>query len=290
MPARTVHARAHAKLNLALSVGPPLDAGPCAGMHPIASWMHAVDLCDDLTLRVASAAAYDLAWADGRPLGWATESDLCVRAHRAVERLAGRELPVALTLRKRVPDGGGLGGGSADAAAVLLGLRDLFALDLPDRDLWDAARALGSDVAFFLDPVAWQAEQPPRPAVVTGLGEEVERAGRLGAPVTLVCPPFGCPTGRVYAAFDAAGPGAGPDEARVRSLATAGRPGGLFNDLTPAAEAVEPRVGALRRSLETALGAPVHLSGSGSTLFCFESAERVRAHAPGCRVIAARLV
>jgi 4-diphosphocytidyl-2-C-methyl-D-erythritol kinase len=294
-PPRQIHARAHAKLNLALGVGAAIPPGsPNAGFHPVASWMHAVGLADEITLTIRGSTEYDLARADGSPVGWDPDADLGVRAHRAVERLAGRELPVHLRVRKHVPDAGGLGGGSADAAGVLLALRDLFALDLDDAALVHTAHALGSDVPYFLDTLAWQAEQPPRPAVVLGLGERVERMERRSDPLTLVVPPFGCQTGAVYRAFDEANDRPTPpaDERRVRELARAGAPAeaALFNDLAAAAERTEPRLATLRRTLAGALGAPVHLSGSGSTLFCFADAEAVRPHAEGCRVIATRLV
>jgi 4-diphosphocytidyl-2-C-methyl-D-erythritol kinase len=287
MPGPTqVHARAHAKVNLALAVGPP-DA---TGMHPVASWMHAVDLWDAVTLAKADRTRHDLAWEDGTPVPWPAGTDLAVRAHHAAERAAGRELPALVRVRKSIPAGAGLGGGSADAAAVLLGLRDLFALRLGDAELAALGAELGSDVPFFIDPVAWDAEQPPRPAIATGRGERLERLPRRTDGVTLVLPPFGCPTGAVYRAFDDDPPGA-LDEARVRRLASAAPdPHALFNDLAGPAARVEPRLGEIRGALADALGGPVLVSGSGSTLFCFEPAARVAPAVPGCRVVETRLV
>ena len=301
MPSRrTIHARAHAKINLALGVGPPEPAGtPHAGFHPIASWMHAVDLADDITLTEASETSFDIAWNDGRPTEWEPSTDLCVRAHAVVERLAGRPLPVSVRVRKAIPADGGLGGGSADAGAVMLALRDLFALDIDDAALFAGAHGLGTDIPFFIDPLAWEAEQPPRPALVGGLGDRIERLARRGRPLTLVCPPFGCPTGAVYRAFDASlaqGEGVGRDadacaEAlRAMAASDAIEPAALFNDLSGPAERAEPRLGVVRRAVADALALPVHVSGSGSTLFCFAPTERVRPHAPECRVIGTRLV
>jgi 4-diphosphocytidyl-2-C-methyl-D-erythritol kinase len=286
-----IHARAHAKINLALAVGPPLPAGGAhAGYHPIASWMHAIDLHDDITLSRAPETRYDLAWADGAPVEWSPDADLCVRAHRAVESLVGRMLPVRLRVRKSIPAGGGLGGGSADAGAVLLALRELFALELDDGALAACAHTLGTDIPFFVDPDAWDARLAPRPAIVSGLGDRTERTERRSDPLTLVCPPFGCPTGAVYRAFDAE-PTQGCDEARVRALAAGPiDPHALFNDLARPAERVEPRLQELRTRLGNALGLPVQVSGSGSTLFCFAPAEAVRPWAPGCRVISTALV
>lgn len=285
-----IHARAHAKINLALAVGPALpQGGTHAGYHPIASWMHAIDLHDEITLTRAAETGYDMAWVDGTPIDWTLDADLCVRAHRAIETLSGRTLPIHVRVRKSIPAGGGLGGGSADAGVVLLALRELFALQLDDGALAACAHALGTDIPFFVDPDAWRMCQAPRPALVSGLGDRIERTERRSGPLTLICPPFGCPTGAVYRAFDAE-PTQACDETRVRALAAGPiDPHALFNDLTGPAERVEPRLLVLRTRLADALGVPVHVSGSGSTLFCVAPAETVRPFATGCRVISAEL-
>ncbi|MFI4897331.1 MAG: 4-(cytidine 5'-diphospho)-2-C-methyl-D-erythritol kinase [Phycisphaerales bacterium JB059] len=284
----TISRPAHAKVNLALSVAPPEPSG----MHPICSWMACVDLADDLTLtRLGPEApsAFDLRWEDGSPVGWGTEADLTFRAHAALEGALGRRLPVRVELRKTIPDGGGLGGGSSDAASLLLALNDLFGLGRTIDELREVARPLGSDIAFFLDEVG---RRVPRPAIVSGLGDRIERTGALRGEVTLVSPPFGCATGRVYRAYDRE-PGALREEA-VRAMAEAPPEASrLFNDLAVAAERVEPRLGELRSYLAGALGLPVHVSGSGSTLFVIGpegSAERTRLSAPSCRVLPTRFV
>jgi len=290
---------AHAKVNLALSVGPALAGGPQDGMHPIASWMHAIDLCDTVRIeRLATGpSAYEVAWAAGAPrvsaIDWPLDKDLAARAHRLMQEHTGRTLPVHLSIEKRVPVGGGLGGGSSDAAAVMLGLNEAFGLGVPIARLAEWSGRLGSDVAFFLDQ-----EAPPRPAIVTGLGDRVERLARAAAWVVLVVPGFGCPTGAVYRAFDrAAGPGL--REGSVRALAAASiDAGGLFNDLTGAAIRVEPRLGALMEGVARAAGLPAHMSGSGSTVFvpapdggrCRAISEKIRAGVPDVTVLGVRLV
>jgi 4-diphosphocytidyl-2-C-methyl-D-erythritol kinase len=274
--------RAYAKVNLALSVGPALgpEAGDRAGYHPIASWVHAVDLFDEvvvehapgqargLSRRPARESRFELEWAEDAPrpaeIDWPIEHDLGARAHRLLEEVAGEPLPVRIAIRKRIPLGGGLGGGSSDAAAVMLAVNDLFGLGLSVGRLAALSGRLGSDVAFFLDEGG--GEEPPRPAVVLGVGEIIERAPRREGGLTLVFPPFGCPTAEVYRAYDLE-----PRPLRagaVRSLA-AGAAGdeGLFNDLAGAAERVRPELGVLRRAVARAAGRPVHMTGSGSTLF-----------------------
>jgi 4-diphosphocytidyl-2-C-methyl-D-erythritol kinase len=158
--------------------------------------------------------------------------------------LAGRRARVRLV--KRVPAGGGLGGGSADAAAVLRwagfgdedGPGDRVAAAL-------AAARLGSDVPFCLLGEGY--------ARVRGAGEVVEPLpweAVAGGSYTLVIPPFGVPTAVVYRIWDELG---GPT-----------RP---FNDLEPAALVAEPRLALWRDRLGEATGAEPRLAGSGSTWF-----------------------
>lgn len=207
--------------------------------------------------------------------------------------------PCEVRVLKRIPVGGGLGGGSADAGAALLGLDALFDLGLSQADLSGAAAALGSDVAFFLDR-----ESPPRPALVTGLGERVERQARLAGDLVLIMPAMGCPTGAVYRAYDAAPRALREDDVR-RMIARAEREGGradpgvLFNDLAGPALAVAPALAAVRSACAGALGGPVHVSGSGSTLFALapdgpEQAQRwahdLERRFPDLRVVPGRLV
>lgn len=262
--------RAYAKVNLVLAVGPPLPAGHAkAGFHPIASWMACIDLFDELSLIALPRgweSTHTIAWAEDAPIpspiDWPIEKDLAVRAHRLLEREVGRSLPVRLHVTKRVPVGGGLGGGSADAAAALMGLNELFGLSLGTARLSALGAALGSDVAFFIDERA-----PAGPALVSGLGESMRRTAPVESGVLLILPPFGTPTGPVYRAFDAR-PTRGVDEARVEAAARSGpTSGALFNDLLDAAQAVEPRLKAIIDEVRQITGRAPDLSGSGSTLF-----------------------
>ncbi len=287
-----VRRRAYAKVNLTLAVGQPLPAGDAhAGMHPIASWMHAIDLWDDVQIERGARGDISIAWAPdaprASPIDWPTEKDLGARAHRLMEREAGRELPAAVRLTKRIPVGGGLGGGSSDAAAVMLGVNEAFGLGLPIARLAELSRELGSDVAFFLD-----AESVPRPALVEGLGDRVRRLAPTPAWVVLVVPGFGCPTGAVYKAFDRL-----PAREGRGAQAAAGLHK-LFNDLTDAACVVEPRVRGLLAAVEQAAGVAPAMSGSGSTVFvpapdqarAATLSGKIRAALPDVTVLDVRLV
>ncbi len=284
-----VHRACHAKINLALAVGCPARVDSAdALLHPICSWMTCIDLCDQLTIKRANGpqSTYVRRWANGTPVDWPEEADLAVRAHRVVERLIGHPLPIDLDLHKSIPAGGGLGGGSSNAAQVMLGLVALFDLDLPLAVLQDRAFAsLGSDVPFWIDDV-----MNARPAVVSAFGNVIERVRPCPATVVLILPPFGCETGAVYRVFDelGLGPGFSNMADRIRDQATQGNLTSLVNDLQPAAEHLHPALAIIRHRLQDALGQPVSLSGSGSTMFLLNpkaDMAMIEQLVPDCRVI-----
>jgi 4-diphosphocytidyl-2-C-methyl-D-erythritol kinase len=261
----TVTRSAFAKVNLALAVAPPRTSD---GLHPICSWFAPIALADDLRvtrLGPGAPSTYAIRWAPDAPrptaIDWPRDTDLAARAHRLLESETGRSLPISMTLAKRIPVGGGLGGGSSDAAAMLRAIIDLFSLDVPATRLRSLAFSLGSDVPYFLT-------QPLTPAIVEGVGESITPTPPITGSLLLIFPPFGCTTGAVYRAFDA-GPQCDFRADEVRRLATEARPGvaDLFNDLALPAETVEPRLGDLRRRAARILDTPVHVTGSGSTLF-----------------------
>jgi 4-diphosphocytidyl-2-C-methyl-D-erythritol kinase len=284
---------AYAKLNLALGVGPP---APPRGYHPIASWFVAIDLADQITLRRLEPdepSRHHVFWDDSAivksTIDWPIEKDLAVRAHRLLEMQVGRKLPLELELRKHIPVGGGLGGGSSDAAAVLVGVNILFELKLPASLLRTLAEQLGSDVAFFVDErrlVIGRQGEPPRAAMVSGFGERLARVPTIPQTALLFFPPFGCPTGAVYKAFDAH-PAGSADAGRVYELIKASTQrqtidsSSLFNDLAAPASRAEPRLAQTIADLARTLGPDIliHVTGSGSTLFALVSPDM----APGLR-------
>jgi len=268
--------RAPAKINLYLEVLGRRDDG----FHELVTVLQAIDLCDEVTLRLrprtrerdggrsggtAPEVRLELAGAAADVPGDAT--NLAVRAAAAVLSQAGAAADLALELRleKRIPAAGGLGGGSSDAAAVLSGVNRLLGGPLDGGELAALAAGLGSDVAFFLHNGT---------ALCTGRGERVlSLISPQPFAVTLLLPPFGTPTPRVYAALSAAPlPAARPRE-RAEALDALRRAfedadvdelERLFrNDLEQPARALEPRLGELLDRTR------LHLSGSGSTLFGF---------------------
>ena len=211
--------RALAKLTLGLRVtGVRAD-----GYHELDAEMVTVDLADELRFEAGDELAVTGPAADGVPI----DGNLVQRALGAVGRRA------RVRLHKVIPAGAGLGGGSADAAAVLrwAGVDDLA-----------VAAALGADVPFCL--VGGRAR-------VRGIGEVVDPLPDQDRVFTLLVPPLHVSTPAVYAAWDRLG---GP---------TADGP----NDLEPAALAVEPRLAAARDELGDRTGAVPVLAGSGATWF-----------------------
>ncbi len=295
---------AFAKLNLCLSVGAPNPAGadkPAdkVGWHPIATWMQCIDLHDDVILRAlpaGSPASISIRWADDAPrqtpIDWPIEQDLACRALRALEAHFARPLPVSIEVVKRIPVGSGLGGGSSDAGAVLVGVPRMLSLPISQEDLLRLALTLGSDVGFFADESA-RAAAPPNAAVISGFGELIERTDPAPAHILLIIPSYPCATAAVYKAFDDVlrerqsqdraerafryltgkdkdyGPRLSLVEARWSRAVERAKVEGdrLFNDLEVPAYRVEPRLGALSKALARATRETPCLTGSGSCLF-----------------------
>lgn len=200
------------------------------------------------------------------PEAGVSEDNLVLKALRAVEKLVGRELPTRIHLTKRIPTGGGLGGGSADAAATLIGLNTVHDLGLGRDQLLDLARRLGADVTFGL--VGGLARG-------TNYGDQLEAlempADLLDRSIVLVCPEFGCSTPEVYRAWDRA-PTHEAQNGSQRFLAATNnreRLAAVVNDLESAAFALYPELRHLKETMVAAGLQGVALSGSGSSIFGF---------------------
>src|SRR5216110_2801174 len=131
--------RAFAKINLDLRILGRRDDG----YHEIKTIFQAVDWCDEILLEPSSRFEFS---APGTP---EDETNLIVRAVRAYERLAGITANVRIEVKKNIPVGRGLGGGSSDAAVTFIGLQRLYKRSLPFEEVPGVLRDLGSDVPFF---------------------------------------------------------------------------------------------------------------------------------------------
>ncbi len=262
---------APAKVNLTLSVGP----AQANGRHPLDSLVVFVDVGERVILEHLGANPHGVScavWATGRFAGPLTEFlseggeasvEAALWAFLDAAGLSGLETAVHLV--KEIPLAAGLGGGSADAAAMIRLLHRL--LERPSV-AWEAALAaatrVGADVPACL---------LSRPVIMRGEGERLFPAPPLPPmALVLVNPGVACPTGEVYRSFDALGLGAGFAE---RDFATPADFDALVgalshrpNDLEPAAIAVQP---VIRHALSLVAGAPwvelARLSGSGATVF-----------------------
>lgn len=250
---------APAKINLTLQVGRPRPDG----MHPVQSVAMFADVGDWVEAAHASALVLHIEGEFARDLS-ADEDNLVLRAARALASAAGVDAQrAALTLTKNLPVASGVGGGSADAAAALCALNQLWRLNLGDAALAEIARTLGADV-----PVCVLG----RAAYMTGTGAE---ATPLALPVlhaVLVNPLQPLATPAVYRQFDALGLGekfverAAPNWASA-SEAIAGA-ASLGNDLEPAARALMPALAEVSAALASDRRMRhAALSGSGATMF-----------------------
>lgn len=290
---RPILVEAPAKLNLGLRVtGVRAD-----GYHRLESVFVPIDLCDVLALEVepAAAARVELRIAGGPAELAADARNLASRAAEGFLATAGIAAEVRIALSKRIPVGAGMGGGSSDAGAVLRALAGRFASALDPPRLRALAVSLGADVPYFLDP---------RPALVRGIGDEIELLGGFPPLAVLVATPSpGLATATVFAAWDRAHPrgaaqdsgaltppgpnrrmpplpillaGLDPSTERGRTLLA----NLLGNDLEPVAAGLAPAVMRLRTEIGRAKARAVGMSGSGPTVFgIFDDLDAARAAA-----------
>ena len=213
---------APAKLTLSLRVtGVRND-----GYHTIDAEMVALSVADNIRITPADVTTISVSgpFSDGVPTN---ESNLVHKALSMVQRTAGIEL------EKNIPHGGGLGGGSTNAAAILRWAQVMDPIQ---------ASRLGADVAFSLFGGR---------AHVTGIGEIVEPLPFVEMPLTLFVPPLHVSTPLVYKTWDQLG----------------GPRGDFDNDLEPAAISAVPELAAWRDRIHDAFGVRPHLAGSGATWF-----------------------
>lgn len=284
---RQVSVAAPAKVNLVLRI---LDRRP-DGYHNLWSVMQTVDLKDEVVLRVGSQPGRIELNCDQPDMPLGSDNLVCRAAALVLER-ARLDHGLTIDLHKRIPMGAGLGGGSSDAAATILGLNRLLDLGWSAQQMAEVGASLGSDIPFFFFAPC---------AKVGGRGDLVSPLDLTGRrAVLLVNPGFGVETKWAYqtlAAARASAPALGKDLAeldRRQSISwDALRPlmGNDFEDV------VFPHHPVLREIKETLLshGAEsAFLSGTGATVFgIFESfseatrAGNLFAGKPGWRTVAA---
>lgn len=254
--------RSPAKINLLLNI---LGRRP-DGFHKLETLLHPVGLFDKLSLEPAGQGIV-LTCSD--PTLPADPSNLVWRAAAAFLDATGLRSGVRLHLEKRIPREAGLGGGSANAAATLRGLNQLFGCPLPSARLHELAAALGSDVPFFLQD---------KPALATGRGEQIQPLDPFpalaGYWVLLIHPGFGISTAWAYRALARHPEALRGRPGRARELVQTLQLGDvaqattqLYNSLEAPAFTKFPWL-ALARDFLAENGAPAsRMSGSGTALF-----------------------
>ena len=280
---------APAKLNLGLRIFP---ARP-DGFHDLESWM--VPLAWHDTLLITPGRPLEL-YISGRSEGIPTDlsNNLVGRAALLLAKEAGIEPTGLVELHKVVPPGGGLGGGSSDAASALVALDSIWQTHLGEATLLRLAAELGSDVPFFVNA---------RSAFCTGRGEilhPLRAYNRLFA--VLLLPPQGIGTKSVYEVFDRGGNPAVADTwpwQQWAALPAEALNGVLANDLQPPAFSLAPWLRELCDQASTLGGQKVHMTGSGSTLFTLTSSAARAAElkclfteklSPACACVSARIL
>ena len=277
---------APAKLNWFLHVLGRRDDG----MHRLQTVFQFIDWCDLLDFELNSEGRIEREGGDGLP-----DEDLCVRAARLLQRHAGCRLGVRMRLRKRVPAQAGLGGGSSDAASVLLALNRLWGLRLRRGELQALAARLGADVPVFVfgrnafaEGIGEQLREVDLPrwrALVAWPGAGLSTAQVFASPVLTRNTPActmegfcehlkrglaaGCETGCDETGCDETGcsetgrdSGLPQASARMRELLAFGA-----NDLQAVAVELLPRMRDLQRWLASRGDGPARMSGSGSAMF-----------------------
>lgn len=302
---------AYAKVNLHLCV---LGKRP-DGTHELLTLFERVDLADTLTVEWAEGEEITIQVRDGTsvhpepqiepgagPVEGRTDvvcgvpsdaTNLAVRAARAYREAGGWSDGLRIRLEKRIPAGGGLGGGSSDAAAVLRAMQRLSGDALPPERLMECARSLGADVAFFAADAPW--------ALGRDRGDRIEplplqtRLWHL-----LVTPDFPVPTKEVYGAFrrTAEPRGTEPLLQALRNGTVSSLRELLYNALEPVVEGLYPQIRRVKSEVEAAgLEKPL-LSGSGSSVFALcesreeaeSAAEKVKKRRPSWQVHAVRTI
>ncbi len=249
-----VKALARAKINLSLDIlGKRSD-----GYHELETVMQSVSLSDELVFRPAAKVSLTVSDPDLA----VDESNTVLRAVRRLQEVAGSDRGVEIFLEKRIPPGSGLGGGSADAAAVLVVLNRWWGLNLPLPALAEIAADVGSDVPFCLTGGT---------ALVRGRGERVSPLPPLpAARILLAKPPVAVATAEVYRCFRAEAAGRRPETGKIIAAVKNGRihqlPSAWGNLLEKVAFELLPELAEAKKWLQN-YGLPVLMTGSGPTLF-----------------------
>jgi 4-diphosphocytidyl-2-C-methyl-D-erythritol kinase len=260
--------RAFAKVNYALDVlGLRED-----GYHQVSTVMQSISLADEVELR-RIAEGFGLSFEPEEAELGPPEQNTAYLAWRLLQRLTGDELPVEVHLRKRIPAGAGLGGGSADAAAVLVGLNEVFDLGLREGELCEAGVAIGADIPFCISGGT---------ALGEGIGEILTPLPAPPAHRLVVAKPLrSADTASIYRAYDRAETrstrSVEPVVSALRSGNVPALASAVGNDLAPVTRDLVSEIATLEQALIASGALGASMSGSGTAVYgIFDDEETAR--------------
>lgn len=240
-----------AKINLHLSI----LSRRTDGYHDLLMLMEKINLCDEIILELGDQIGVTMMKDTTYSLVTQKEENLCYKAAKLLQTKSGIDKGVSIQLAKNIPIGGGLGGGSSNAATVLKGLNQLWELNWPMEKLAELGLQIGADVPFFLYE---------GPAIVEGVGEKVTPINWLPKfPLLLLNPGIHVSTPEAYQLWDKMA----LHKNRVSLPVTT-----LHNDFEAVIFAQHPPISEAKQCLLDHGATQAMMSGSGSTLFAlFES-------------------
>ena len=255
---RMLRLRAFAKVNYALDVyGLRAD-----GYHEIGTVMQSISLADEVELRRVTEGFGLSRVPEGTDTG-PPERNTVYLAWKQLQKLTGDELPCEVTLRKKIPTGAGLGGGSADAAAVLVGLNEIFGLGMRVEELRETGGGIGADVPFCISGGTTLGE---------GVGEILTPLPAPQAHLLVVAKPLrSADTASIYRAYDSTETeitrSVEPVVSALRSGSVPALASAVGNDLGSVTKSLVAEVAELERTLEASGALGASMSGSGTAVY-----------------------
>lgn len=270
-----INAFAPAKLNLTLLVGGPIKEGEFKNYHPLNSLVVFADTIGDM-IEIKPNEGFEFS-IKGRFANNLenNQNNLIVRAANLMAQSFDKHLDLSITLFKELPIAAGLGGGSADAAAIICGLNDYWSLGLSKIELCEIGIRLGADI-----PVCIMGET----VIMKSIGQVFEPAPKIPQNIAILIanPLCDCPTPEVFKKFDEIGNFSDIDSPQYKDYNSLDDLVAMLetmpNSLYRAANMIAPQISILKTAIESKIGTRfVAMSGSGASVFgifdTFENAQ-----------------
>lgn len=248
---RTVSALACAKLNLYLDItGTRPD-----GYHELETVMQSVSLADEVTVAFSGGTGITVS-CDVSAVP-ADESNLAYKAAQRFIEETGERVKLHIDIKKRIPSGAGMGGGSADAAAVLAIMDKAFPDRVSRERLFELAAELGADVPFCLAGGT---------RICRGIGEKMSDTEPFSGCYLIIMPDFTCPTGEAYKKYDGSPV---PARGRLEEFTAAAARGEFYTELYNVFEVLyaDDRIEDIKRRLLDGGARAAMMTGSGAAVF-----------------------